>query len=85
MSKKITEEQLKRINEDQDNLIKLVNQIGLIETQKHGLLHEVAGVNRKVEEFKSELEKEYGPINIDLETGKYEVISKEEESKLTKA
>jgi hypothetical protein len=82
---KITEEQLKKINEDQDNLIKLVNQIGLIETQKHGLLHEVAGVNRKVEEFKSELEKEYGPINIDLETGKYEVISKEEESKLTKA
>jgi hypothetical protein len=82
---KITEEQLKRINEDQDNLIKLVNQIGLIETQKHGLLHEVAVVNRKVEEFKSELEKEYGPINIDLETGKYEVISKEEESKLTKA
>ena len=82
---KITDKQLKRINEDQDNLIKLVNQIGLIETQKHGLLHEVAGVNRKVEEFKSELEKEYGPINIDLETGKYEVISKEEESKLTKA
>ena len=82
---KITEEQLKKINEDQDNLIKLVNQIGLIETQKHGLLHEVAVVNRKVEEFKSELEKEYGPINIDLETGKYEVISKEEESKLTKA
>ena len=82
---KITEEKLKRINEDQDNLIKLVNQIGLIETQKHSLLHEVAGVNRKVEEFKSELEKEYGPINIDLETGKYEVISKEEESKLTKA
>ena len=82
---KITEEQLKRINEDQDNLIKLVNQIGLIETQKHGLLHEVAVVNKKVEEFKSELEKEYGPINIDLETGKYEVISKEEESKLTKA
>jgi hypothetical protein len=82
---KITEEQLKRINEDQDNLIKLVNQIGLIETQKHGLLHEVAGVNRKIEEFKSELEKEYGSINIDLETGKYEVISKEEQSKLTKA
>ena len=82
---KITEEQLKKINEDQDSLMKLVNQIGLIETQKHGLLHEVAGVNRKVEEFKSELEKEYGPINIDLETGKYEVISKEEESKLTKA
>jgi hypothetical protein len=82
---KITEEQLKRIKEDQDNLIKLVNQIGLIETQKHGLLHEVAGVNRNIEEFKSELEKEYGSINIDLETGKYEVISKEEQSKLTKA
>jgi hypothetical protein len=80
---KITEEQLKRINEDQDNLIKLVNQIGLIETQKHGLLHEVAGVNRKVEEFKSELEEEYGPVNIDLKTGEYKTI--EEDAKLEKA
>ena len=39
---KITEEQLKTANENQENLISLVNRIGVIETQKHGLLHDVA-------------------------------------------
>ena len=47
---KITEEQLKTANENQENLISLVNRIGVIETQKHGLLHDVAEVNKKVEE-----------------------------------
>ena len=64
----------------QDKLIGLVNQIGMIETQKHGLLHDVAEVNRKVEEFKAELEKQYGAVSIDLKTGEYTKI--EDESKL---
>tara|TARA_B110000037_G_scaffold2624_1_gene3030 strand:+ start:613 stop:864 length:252 start_codon:yes stop_codon:yes gene_type:complete len=77
---KITEEQLKTANENQEKLIGLVNQIGVIETQKHGLLHDVAEVNKTVEEFKSELEKEYGTVSIDLKTGEYTEI--EDESKL---
>lgn len=78
--KKITEEQLKTANENQDKLIGLVNKIGVIETQKHGLLHDVAEINKNVEEFKSELEKEYGTVSIDLKTGEYTEI--EEDSKL---
>jgi hypothetical protein len=77
---KITEEQLKTANENQEKLIGLVNQIGVIETQKHGLLHDVAEVNKTVEEFKSELEKEYGTVSIDLKTGEYTEI--EDKSKL---
>ena len=77
---KITEEQLKTANENQENLISLVNRIGVIETQKHGLLHDVAEVNKKVEEFKAELEEEYGTVSIDLKTGEYTEI--EDESKL---
>ena len=77
---KITEEQLKTVNENQDKLIRLVNQIGMIETQKHALLHQVADVNKTTEEFKVELEKEYGAISIDLKTGEYTEI--EDESKL---
>lgn len=80
---KITEEQLKKINEGQEKLMGLVNQIGVLESQKHGLLHQVADVNKEVEEFKAELEKEYGPVNIDLKTGEYEII--EAEAKLEKA
>ena len=77
---KITEEQLKTASENQEKLIGLVNQIGMIETQKHALLHQVADVNKTTEEFKVELEKEYGAISIDLKTGEYTEI--EDESKL---
>lgn len=77
---KITEEQLKTASENQEKLIGLVNQIGMIETQKHSLLHQVADVNKETEEFKAELEKEYGAISIDLKTGEYTEI--EDESKL---
>ncbi len=77
---KITEEQLKTANENQENLISLVNRIGVIETQKHSLLHDVAEVNKKVEEFKAELEEQYGTVSIDLKTGEYTKI--EDESKL---
>ena len=77
---KITEEQLKTASENQEKLIGLVNQIGMIETQKHALLHQVADVNKTTEEFKIELEKEYGAISIDLKTGEYTEI--EDESKL---
>ncbi len=77
---KITEEQLKTASENQEKLIGLVNQIGMIETQKHALLHQVADVNKETEGFKAELEKEYGAISIDLKTGEYTEI--EDESKL---
>ena len=83
MSKKITEEQLKQINESQDKLMGLVNQIGILESQKHGLLHQVADANKELEDYKLELEKEYGPVNINLKTGEYEII--EEDAKLKKA
>ena len=77
MSKKITEKQLKQINESQEKLMGLVSQVGVLESQKHGLLHQIADANKEVEEFKAELEKEYGPVNIDLKTGEYSDIEDE--------
>ncbi len=75
---KIKEEQLKTIKDQQIVINKIVNQVGTLETNKHGLLHELAGVNQEVEEFKKVLEKEYGAININLEDGTYTVIEQEE-------
>jgi len=76
---KIKEEQLKTIQEQQTKLNDLLNKIGVLEANKHGLLHEMAGVNQDIEKFKNELEKEYGAININLEDGTYTEINKEEE------
>jgi hypothetical protein len=76
---KVKEEELKTIKDQQEKINSILHQLGYLESQKHGLLHELAGVNQDVEEFKSKLEKEYGAININLEDGTYTEIKEEEE------
>lgn len=76
---KITTEELDKIKLQQENLNKIVNQIGVLESQKHGLLHELAAVNKEVEDFKVELEKTYGSVNINVEDGVYTPIEKDKE------
>ena len=75
---KIKEDQLTKIKNQQEKLNELIHNIGLLESQKHGLLHEIAKVNVDIEEYKQELEKEYGAININLEDGTYTKIEEEE-------
>ena len=76
---KITEEQLSKIQGQQKELNGILHEVGVLEAQKHGLLHQFAGVNKEVEELKSELESEYGAININVEDGTYTEIEKEVE------
>ena len=75
---KIKEEQLKKIQEQQAAVTKILNEVGYLEANKHGLLHELAGVNEGIEEFKKELEEEYGAVNINLEDGTDTEIKEEE-------
>jgi vacuolar-type H+-ATPase subunit D/Vma8 len=78
---KITDEQLSKLQELQSKLNGLLNQIGVLEANKHALLHEMAGANKDIEGLKVELEKEYGSVNINLETGEYTEIEKNEADK----
>tara|TARA_R100001443_G_C3274555_1_gene158831 strand:+ start:403 stop:651 length:249 start_codon:yes stop_codon:yes gene_type:complete len=73
---KIKEEELKTIQEQQAKLNELVHNIGLLESQKHSLLHDIAGVNKEIEDYKETLENEYGPVEINLEDGTYTKIEK---------
>jgi len=75
---KIKKEHLETIQEQQKKLNNLLNQIGYVSAQKHGLLHEFGEVNRETEDFKSVLEAEYGQVNINVETGEYTPIETEE-------
>lgn len=74
---KIKEEELKLIQEQQGKLSRVINDIGIIETKKHALLHEIAEINTAIEEYKEVLEKEYGAININLEDGTYTNIEQD--------
>jgi len=69
--KQITKEQLEKIVTQQKDLQTLLTNIGVLESQKHGFLHQLGEVNKAIEEFKGELETEYGAININLEDGSY--------------
>jgi len=77
----ITEDQLKKIQDFQKELNKLLNEVGFLEAQKSAVLGKFHEENKKTEEFKKELEKEYGSININLEDGSFEPIEKEEDKK----
>ena len=71
---KIKEDQLTTIVRHQKELNLLLTNIGVLEAQKHSLLHQVADVNKAAEEFKNELQSEYGAVNINLEDGSYTLI-----------
>ena len=75
---KITDEQLEVITKHQKDLNKSLTNIGFLETQKHSLLHEYAGIVDDIEKYKKELEDVYGAININIEDGTYTKIVKEE-------
>jgi hypothetical protein len=79
--KQITAVQLETIVNQQKELNALLTNIGVLESQKHGFLHQIAEVNKAIEDFKNVLQEEYGPININLEDGTYTLLDQTEETK----
>ena len=77
----ITKDQLEKIQGFQKELNKILNEVGFLEAQKAQVLGKFGEENKKTEDFKKELEKEYGSININLEDGTFEPIEKEEDKK----
>jgi predicted nucleic acid-binding Zn-ribbon protein len=76
---KITEEQLKQLQEQEGKKNAIKHDIGLLETQKHSLLHAFAQVQEEQDKLKTQLEDEYGKINVNLQDGSYEIIAEEVE------
>ena len=77
---KIKKEELELVKEQQAKLNNIVTQLGVLETQKHGLLHEVASLNKEIESTKNTLEGKYGKVEIDLTDGTYKKIEEEVET-----
>lgn len=78
--KQIKQEQLDKIVLQQKNLGTLLTNLGVLETQKHSLLHQIADLNKEIEDLKVLLESEYGAVNINLEDGTYTEIEKAEDN-----
>ena len=68
-AEKITDEQLKKLQEVISNLNRSQMEIGQMETRKHELLHNVAVLRDGLTLLQSEFEKEYGTVDINIQNG----------------
>ena len=68
-AEKITDEQLKKVQEIINNLNRSQIELGQLETRKHEMLHIVAGIKDGLTALQSELKKEYGTIDVNIQDG----------------
>jgi len=73
-AKKISEEQLQKLQEFVSVVNKAQNELGGIEMQKHSLLHQIAAVQEDFGQFQKDLEEEYGKVSISIEDGSLKPI-----------
>ena len=66
---KITDEQLQKVQGLISNVNKLQMEVGIMESRKHHVLHNIAGINDEITLLQSELEKDYGTFDINIENG----------------
>tara|TARA_R100000458_G_scaffold54765_1_gene58135 strand:- start:20 stop:307 length:288 start_codon:yes stop_codon:yes gene_type:complete len=69
-AEKITEEQLKKVQETVNGINRIQLEIGSIEVRKHELMHGMAGLRDELTMLQDEFKKEYNTIDIDIQTGK---------------
>jgi|TARA_R100000030_G_scaffold88908_1_gene73002 hypothetical protein len=79
-SGKIKELELKNINDQNTALQKAVFDMGALEIEKAQVMQRYESALKVLEETKKELEAKYGAVNINLKTGVWEEIVKEDEA-----
>ena len=68
-AEKITDEQLKKVQSIINNINRVQMEIGIVETRKHNLLHNVAGIQDQLTLMQGEFEKAYGTTDINIQDG----------------
>ena len=68
-SEKITDEQLKKVQDTVNNLNRAQLEIGSMEVKKHEMMHQIAGLRDGLTVLQSEFEKEYGTFDINIQDG----------------
>ena len=74
---RIEDKELEQIREQQTKLAQIKQDLGTLEVRKHEVMQVFLDVNKEVEETKTELEKKYGRVNINLDDGTYSEIEDE--------
>ena len=66
---KITDEQLKEVQDLINGINRSQMELGQIETKKHAILHNISMLQEGVGQIRDTFEKEYGTADINIQTG----------------
>jgi len=66
---KITDEQLKSIQEVVSSINRGQMELGSMEVKKHNLMHQINNIQEELGKLQAELEKEYGTVDINIQDG----------------
>ena len=66
---KITDEQLKKVQDTVNNINRAQLEIGSIELKKHEMMHQIAGLRDGLTVLQTEFEKEYGTFDVNIQDG----------------
>ena len=66
---KITDEELKKVQDSVNNINRAQLEVGAMELKKHEIMHHIAGLRDALTLLQSEFEKEYGTFDINIQDG----------------
>ena len=67
---KITDEQLKKVQDTVNSINRAQLEIGSMEIKKHEMMHNIAGLRDELTLLQGEFEKDYGTFDINIQDGK---------------
>ena len=68
-AEKVTDEQLKEVQELVNGINRSQMELGQMETKKHAMLHHISALQEAVGGVRDTFEKEYGTADVDIQTG----------------
>ena len=66
---KVTASQLEKIQKAVSDINRAQMEVGRLETTKHNIMHQIAGLQDELKLIQDELEKDYGTVNVNIEDG----------------
>ena len=66
---KITDEQLKKVQDVINDINRSQMEVGSMETKKHAIMHHITALQETVGEMRNEFEKEYVTFDINIQDG----------------
>ena len=66
---KITDKQLKKVQDTVNSINRAQLEIGSVELKKHEMMHQIAGLRDELTLLQAEFEKEYGTFDINIQDG----------------